>query len=475
MTVPETTAPNDAPATPDTLWSAIVDALRGSQHDYTAGPIPRAILMLAIPMVLEMALESVFAVTDVFFVGHLGPDAVATVGITESMLAVIYAVDLGLSMGAAATVARRIGERDPEGAARAAVSAVWLGLAASVILGVIGAVGAPTFLSLMGAPPGVLANVGYTRIMLGFSGTITMLFLLNAIFRGAGDAAIAMRVLWFANSINILLGPCLIFGLGPFPRLGVLGAATATTIGRASGAVFALTRLARSSERLPVRRVRLTPDPAIMGGVLRLSVSGAIQAFVGTASWIGVVRIVSRFGSEALAGYTIAFRMIVFALLPSWGISNAAATMVGQALGAKKPDRAARAVWLTGWYDCAVLTVVGLIFVLFAKPLVSLFTTDPAVLATSTSCLRIVALGFPFYAFGMVITQSFNGAGDTWTPTWVNVVVFWLWEIPLAYVLAIPLGRGVNGVFIAILIAFSSLAVVSALLFRRGTWQKTRV
>jgi putative MATE family efflux protein len=320
-----------------------------------------------------------------------------------------------------------------------------------------------------------LANVGYTRVMLGFSGSIMMLFLLNAIFRGAGDAAIAMRVLWFANSINILLGPCLIFGLGPFPRMGVVGAATATTIGRTCGAVFALTRLLRSSDRIPIRRVKLTPDPAIMGGVLRLSVSGAIQTFVGTASWIGVVRIVSRFGSDAIAGYTIAFRMIVFAILPSWGISNAAATMVGQALGAKKPDRAARAVWLTGWYDCAVLSIAGLVFVVFAKPLVGLFTNEPTVLATGVACLRIVATGFPFYAFGMVITQAFNGAGDTWTPTLINVVVFWLWEIPLAYALAVPLHRGVDGVFVAMMVAFSTLAVVSALLFRRGAWQTTRV
>jgi putative MATE family efflux protein len=444
MSVPDTTAASDAPGAPDSLWSAIVDALRGSQHDYTSGPIPRAILMLAIPMVLEMALESVFALTDVFFVGRLGPDAVATVGLTESLLAVIYALDAGLSMGAAATVARRTGERNPEGAARAAVQAVWLG-------------------------------VGYTRIMLGFSGTIVMLFLLNAIFRGVGDAAIAMRVLWFANAINIVLGPCLIFGLGPFPRMGVLGAATATTIGRGCGVVFALTRLARSSDRIPIRRVRLTPDLPIMGGVLRLSVSAAFQMFVGTASWIGVVRIVSRFGSDALAGYTIAFRMIVFALLPSWGISNAAATMVGQALGAKKPDRAARAVWLTGWYDCAVLSVVGLLFVVFARPLVGFFTGDPNVLATGVAGLRIVACGFPFYAFGMVITQSFNGAGDTWTPTLINLVVFWVWEIPLAYALAVPLGRGADGVFVAIMTAFSTLAVVSALLFRRGTWKTTRV
>ena len=479
MSVPDTTAasdaPAEAPAAPDTLWSTIVDALRGSQHDYTTGPIPRAILMLAIPMVLEMALESVFAVTDVFFVSRVGPDAVATVGLTEALLALIYAVDAGMSMGAAATVARRVGERDPEGAARAAVQAVWLGLGASVLFGVIGLVFAPTFLSLMGAPPGVMANVGYTRIMLGCSGTIVMLFLLNAIFRGAGDAAIAMRVLWFANAINILLGPCLIFGLGPFPRMGVLGAATATTIGRGCGALYAFTRLARSTDRIPIRRVRLTPDLKIMGGVLRLSGSAALQTLIGTASWIGVVRIVSLFGSEALAGYTIAFRMIVFAILPSWGISNAAATMVGQALGAQKPDRAARAVWLTGWYDCAVLSVAGLVFVVFARPLVGLFTSVPTVLTTGAACLRIVAVGFPFYAFGMVVTQAFNGAGDTWTPTLINLVVFWIWEIPLAYVLAVPLGRGPNGVFFAMMIAFSSLAVVSALIFRRGKWQTVRV
>jgi putative MATE family efflux protein len=457
------------------VWETIGDALRGSRHDYTAGSIPRAVLLLAIPMVLEMALESVFAVTDVFFVGRLGPDAVATVGMTESMEALVYAMGAGLGVGASALVARRIGERDPDGAARAAVQAVWIGLTVSALIGVIGALFARTFLSWMHAPPGVLANVAYTRIMLGFSGVIIMLFLLNAIFRGAGDAAIAMRVLWLANAINILLGPCLIFGLGPFPRLGVVGAATATTIGRGIGAVFAFTRLARSSERIPIGRVRITPEPVLMASVVRLSMSGAIQTFIGTASWIGVVRIVSRFGSDALAGYTIAFRIIVFALLPSWGVSNAAATMVGQALGAGKPDRASRAVWLTGWYDCAVLTLVGLVFVLFAPQLVGLFSSEPTVLATGSACLRIVAAGFPFYAFGMVITQAFNGAGDTWTPTVINVVVFWLWEIPLAYVLAVPAGWGVNGVFMAMLIAFSTLAVVSTLIFRRGRWKTTRV
>jgi putative MATE family efflux protein len=469
MSTSEAVAPSDG------AWATIVDALRGSRHDYTAGSIPRAIVLLAIPMVLEMALESVFALVDVFFVGRLGPDAVATVGATEAIVALVYAMGAGLGVGAAAMVARRIGERDPEGAAHAAVQAVWIALGVSAMLGGVGAVFAPTFLSWMHAPAGVLAHAAYTRIMLGFSVVIIMLFLLNAIFRGAGDAAIALRVLWLANAINLVLDPCLILGLGPFPRLGVVGAATATTIGRGIGVLFAFSRLIRSTERLPVRRVRLTPDLGLMATVVRLSASGAFQMFIGTASWIGVVRIVSQFGSNALAGYTVAFRIIVFALLPSWGVSNAAATMVGQALGAGKPDRASRAVWLTCWYDCAVLTVVGLVFVLFARPLVGLLTAEPTVLATGAAGLRIIAVGFPFYAFGMVLTQSFNGAGDTWTPTLINVVVFWLWEIPLAYELAVPFGQGTNGVFLAITIAFSSLAVVSALIFRRGKWKTTRV
>jgi putative MATE family efflux protein len=463
-------------AAPTRWWSVIGEAIRGSQQDFTTGSIPRAIILLAVPMVLEMVLESVFAVTDVFFVGRLGPDAVATVGLTESMLAVIYAIDAGLAVGAAATVARRIGEHDSDGASHAAGQAVLLGITTALVIGVIGALAAPRLLALMGASPSIIATgSGFTRVMLGGSGTILMLFLLNAIFRGAGDAAIAMRVLWLANSINILLGPCLIFGLGPFPRLGVTGAAIATTIGRGTGALYALSRLVRSGGRVQVRGRHLRFAPSIMGRMLRLSGSAALQTFIGTASWLGIVRIIARFGSEALAGYTIGFRIIVFALLPSWGVSNAAATMVGQALGSGKPQRAATAVWLASWYDCAVLSVVGLIFVFGAPWIVGAFTADPVVLATGTRCLRIVAAGFPFYAFGMVVTQSFNGAGDTWTPTMINLGVFWVWEIPLAWALAIPAGFGPTGVFVAMTVAFSTLAVVSAAIFRQGKWQRSVV
>jgi putative MATE family efflux protein len=284
-----------------------------------------------------------------------------------------------------------------------------------------------------------------------------------------------MRVLWLANAINIALGPCLIFGLGPFPELGVTGAAVATTIGRSTGAVFAISRLFRPGRRILVRRHHLRLEPALMARLVRLSASGTFQVLVGTASWIGLVRIISTFGSDALAGYTIGVRIVVFALLPSWGLSNAAATMVGQALGARKPDRAERAVWMAGFYNLCFLGVVGAAFVLFARPIVGLFASDPdmnpAVLSYGIDCLRTIALGFLFYAYGMVITQSFNGAGDTWTPTWLNFFIFWLWEIPLAYVLARVLGLGPRGVFVAITVAFSTLAVASALLFRRGKWK----
>ena len=372
------TAPQPARLTG--VWSSIREALRGSRQDFTEGSIPRAIFLLAVPMVLEMALESVFAIVDVFFVARLGPNAVATVGLIEALLAVLYAVALGLSVGATATVARRIGEHDPDGAAHTAVQCVAVGLVAATILGTCGALLGPRLLALMGAGPAVLAlGGGYARIALGGCGTILMLFVVNAIFRGAGDAAIAMRVLWLANAINIVLDPCLIFGLGPFPHLGVTGAAVATTTGRAVGALFALYQLTRPGRRVVITRRAIRVDLAQMWRLLRLSSSGAFQVFVGTASWIGLVRIMSTFGSTALAGYTIGLRIIVFALLPSWGLSNAAATMVGQALGARRPERAARAVWLTAFYDCCVLSAVGLVFVIAGRPIVSLFTDDPAV------------------------------------------------------------------------------------------------
>ncbi len=458
------------------LWSAIRESLRGTHRDYTKGPIGRAIILLAVPMVLEMCMESVFAVVDIFWVAHLGADAVATVGLTESLLTVMYAVAIGLGIGATAMVARRVGEKNPEGAARAAVQAIALGLIVSVVVAIVGVLFADKLLALMGASPWVLEHgSGFTKIMLGGNATILLLFLINAIFRGAGDAAIAMRVLWMANAINIVLGPCFIFGLGPFPEMGVAGAAVATNIGRGTGVLYAFSRLIRSGGRFDIRKHHLKLEPAIMARLLRLSATATFQVFIGMASWIGLIRIISSFGSNAVAGYTIGIRVIIFALLPSWGMANAAATMVGQALGAGKPERAEKAVWRAGFYNMICLGTVGLIFVLFARQIIHLFTDDPNVVPYGVDCLRIVACGFLFYAYGMVLTQSFNGAGDTWTPTIINLFVFWVWELPLAYVLAIVFGFGPRGVFLAMLIAFSTLAFISAIVFRRGKWKKKLV
>ena len=464
---------DDATAAPVTsLWSAIREALRGSRQDYTVGPIGRSIILLAIPMVLEMCMESIFAVVDIKWVSYLGADAMATVGLTESMLTLIYAIAIGLSIGATAMVARRIGEHDPDGAARAAMQSVFLGLLVAVVLALIGAPLAPKLLGVMGAAPSVIEHgVWFTRIMLACNASVVMLFMINAIFRGAGDAAIAMRVLWLANALNIVLGPCFIFGFGPFPKLGIAGAAVATNIGRGTGAIYAFSRLIRKGRRFEITRRHFRIETQIMRRLVKLSGTGTFQVFIGMASWIGLVRTISAFGTDALAGYIVGIRVILFALLPSWGMSNAAATMVGQALGAKKPERAERAVWRAGFYNMIFLGCVGFIFVVFARQIIWLFTSDPAVMPYGIDCLRIVAAGFLFYAYGMVLTQSFNGAGDTWTPTILNLFVFWLWELPLAYVLAVVFGFGPRGVFLAITIAFSTLAIVSAIFFRRGKWK----
>src|SRR5881396_1025185 len=372
------------------------------------------------------------------------------------MLTLVYTAAMGLSIGVAAVVARRIGER-PDAAAEAAVQGIALGLGVAAVAACLGITLAPRLLAVMGASPAVTAiGSGYTRMMLGGSATVLLLFLINAIFRGAGDAAIAMRVLWFANAINIVLGPCFIFGIGPFPRLGVTRAAVATTIGRGTGVLYQLYRLTRGDARVAVRRIHLALRPAIMAHLLRLSGSGTFQVLVGTASYIGLVRIMSSFGSAALAGYTIAIRLVVFCLLPSWGLSNAAATMVGQSLGAGKPERAERAVWIASGYNMAVLGSVGVLFIILANPIVGLFTHDPTAAPTGALALRTMSFGFLFYALGMVLTSAFNGAGDTWTPTWINLACFWLWEIPLAYVLARVAGVGPFGVFLAITVGYSS-------------------
>ena len=461
---------------PQSLWSTVKEAIRGSHQDFTEAPIGRAVILLAVPMVLEMMMESVFVVADVFFVGRLGPDAVATVGITESLMTVMYALAIGLSIGAAATVARRVGEKDPDSAGRSAVQSVLMGLGAAAIFGAIGILFGPQLLALMGASDDVLRTGStFARVMLGGSGTVVMLFLINAVFRGAGDAAIAMRVLWFANAINIILGPCLIFGIGPFPELGVAGAAVGTTIGRGSGVVYQLIHLSRGNGRLRIRRSHLKFDLDVMRSIVRLSGTATFQNFVGTASWMGLVRILTGFGSAAVAGNTIGIRIILFALLPSFGVSNAAATLVGQNLGAKKPDRAEAAAWKAGMYNTICLGTVGAIFLLFAPQIVSLFTMDPEVALYGVRCLRIVSAGFLFYGYAMVLTASFNGAGDTRTPTLINLVCLWLWEIPLAWALAHPFGFGPTGVFIAVSVAFSTMAFVSGWLFSKGLWKTKRV
>ena len=447
---PVVTTPTPPQEDSQSLWSAVKESLRGSHRNYTTGPIGRSILLLAIPMVLEMVMESVFAVVDIYWVSHLDPsiatDAVATVGLTESLLTLVYALAIGLSIGAMAMVARRIGEQNPEGAARAAVQAIALALLVSVVIGVIGAPLAPKLLALMGGSPWTIEHgSAFTRVMLAGNITVVMLFMINAIFRGAGDAAIAMRTLWLANWINILLGPCLIFGLGPFPKLGLLGAAIATNIGRGTGALYAISKLIRSGGRFNIERRHLRIEPTIIGRMIRLSATGTFQVFIGMASWIGLVRIISSFGSNAVAGYTLGIRVILFALLPSWGMSNAAATMVGQALGAGNPERAERAVWKAGFYNMIFLGVIGLVFIFFAPQIIGLYHRGPEVAQYGIDCLANRRLRLSFYAYGMVLGQSFNGAGDAWTPTIINLFVFWLWEIPLAYVPERVLGHGAGG------------------------------
>ena len=465
----------DTAAAPS-AWSTIKEAIRGSHQDFTEAPVGRAVILLAIPMVLEMLMESVFAVADIFFVGRLGAEAIATVGITESLMTMIYALAIGLSIGATAVVARRVGEKDPDQAARAAVQSIALGMLAAVVIGAIGVVFGPQLMALMGADEGVL-RIGSTfpRVMIGGSGTVLLLFLINAVFRGAGDAAIAMRVLWFANAINIILGPCFIFGIGPFPELGVTGAAVGTTIGRGCGVLYQLYHLTRPGGRIEIRREHLMLDVGVMKGILRISGTATFQNFIGTASWVGLVYILTSFGSTAVAGNTIGIRVIIFALLPAWGVSNAAATLVGQNLGAGKPDRAETAATTAAWYNAACLGFVGAIFLLFAPQIVSLFTSDPDVASYGVRCLRIVAVGFPFYGFAFVMTAAFNGSGDTRTPTLINIVCLWLWEIPLAWVLAHPAGFGPTGVFAAVAVAFTTMAVISTVLFRKGYWKTKRV
>ena len=458
------------------IWSSLREAVMGSSQDFTEGGITRAIVLLAVPMVLEMCMESLFGVVDVFWVSRLGADAVATVGLTETALTVIFVIALGLSMGATALVARRMGEKDEGAAGLVAVQAIIIGVVVSAATAIFGYFFAPNLLHIMGGSASVVKlGSGYTRMILSGSVTIFLLFLINAVFRGAGDAAIAMRVLWIANIVNICLNPCLIFGLGPFPRLGVTGSAVGTTIGRGVGVLLQLYVLTSGRGRLAVRASQLRADFLIMWRLIRLSLNAMFQYMVQMASWIGMVRIIASFGSDATAAYTVAFKVIIFAILPSWGMSNAAATLVGQNLGAGKPGRAETSVWRTGLYNMLFLGVIGVVFIVFAPQIIGLFTSDPAVAPLAVSALRLFSYGNISYSYGMVITAAFNGAGDTATPTILNLICFWLCQIPLAWALAFHTGLGPDGVYVAVVFSDSLLAVLGIVLFRRGKWKQVKV
>ena len=440
--------------------SDVVEAVTGTEQDFTEGKLGRAILLLSIPAVLEMIMESIFVVVDIFFVSKLGADAVATVGLTESIITLVYAISLGLATATTSMVSRRVGEKNPDKASRTAFQAILTGTLVSLIIGIPGAIYAGRLLDLMGASSTISRQMsGYAAIMLGGNTVIMLLFIINAIFRSAGDAAIAMRVLWVGNIINILLDPCLIFGLGPFPELGIAGAAVATTTGRGVAVLYQFYLLFFGRKRIQLSVKHFGVNFKIIARLLRLSLGSIGQNLIGTSSWIALVRIISIFGSEIVAGYTIAIRIINFILLPSWGISNAASTLVGQNLGAKKPERAEHAVMITGWINMILLGIVGLILVILPAPFIKLFIQDPSVVEAGIKCLRIVSIGFIAYGFGMVLVNSFNGAGDTTTPLKINVFAYFIIEIPLAWLLAIKSGFNEEGVFWAIVIAESSLEI----------------
>lgn len=472
----ESEGPRTGSASGGGFWHTVRSALSGHEHDYTKGNLTRSIWLLAIPMVLELLMESVFAVCDIYFVGRLGDDAVAAVGVTEAMLTIVYALAIGLAISATALVARRIGEGNTDGAVRAAAASITVGVGGGLLLGVPGFLFAEDLLGLMDAPESVIeTGTGYARIIFGLNIVVLLIHLMNGIFRGAGDAGLAMRSLWLANGINIVLDPCLIFGLGPFPELGVTGAAVATTIGRGTGLAYQLYLLRRGRGRIRLAGPSVRVRPHVVLEILRLSVGSIGQLLIATTSWVALMRIVAPFGETALAGYTIAIRIVIFAFMPAWGLSNTAATLVGQNLGANQPSRAERSVWMTGLYNMVFLGGVMIVFLSFAPELVGFFTDAPGTTEVAVSALRILSYGYLFYAWGMVTTQAFNGAGDTMTPTKINFFCFWMVQIPSAWLLANHFELGPEGVFWSVCSSEALLAFIGIALFRRGKWKSANV
>ncbi len=459
-----------------TVFRAFGDAVMGRQTEYTSGSIRRAIFMLSIPMILEMMMESIFAIVDIAYVSRVSVNAVATIGLTESVITLVYAIAIGLSMAATAVVARRIGEENVAGARKAAVQAILLGILVAVSIGIIGLLYAKEILGLMGGEPDLIEEgYGYTQLLIGGNITIVLLFLINAIFRGAGDASIAMWTLVLSNGLNIILDPIFIFGLGPVPEFGVTGAAIATNIGRGTAVLFQLGILFFGWSRIRLGLGDIVLRLQVMLNLVKVSMGGIAQFLIGTSSWVFLMRIMSEFGSEVLAGYTIAIRVMMFTFMPAWGMSNAAATLVGQNLGARKPDRAERSVWITGKYNAIFMLSVSLVYLVFAKQIIGLFNSNPEVVANGALCLQIVAAGYLFYAYGMVISQAFNGAGDTRTPTKINFIAFWIFQLPFAYTAAIVFDMGALGVFLAITLAEVLLSVIAIVWFRKGHWKKVEV
>ncbi len=456
-----------------TIFLALRDAIKGTEMDYTQGSIGKAVFLLSVPMILEMLMESTFAVVDIYFVSKLGASAVATVGLTESLLTLMYAVAIGLAMGTTAMVSRRIGEKKKYEAGIAGVQSIWVAVSAAIPFAIAGLFFSKDILILMGGDEWTVnSGYKYTMWMLGGNAVIMLLFVINAIFRGAGDASIAMRVLILSNGINLILDPALILGLGPFPEMGVEGAAIATNIGRGTGVLFQLFILFRGAKHIKILRSMMGVNTEVMKTLVKTSIGGIGQFIIATSSWIFMVRIISEFGSEAVAGYTIAVRIFIFTIEPAWGMSNAAATLVGQNLGAGKPERAERSTWITGFATMFFLLAVSVVYLLFDEELIMIFSTEPNVVRSGADCLRIISYGYLLYAWGMVMPQAFNGAGDTITPTKINFVAFWLCEIPLAFLLAFTFNLGEHGVYWAVTVSESLIGILGIWLFRKGKWKQ---